>query len=83
MAEPDLLTPIDDLVADDSVTAERREMKFVYRSRDLAAIRAVLEGNLRRVRFGADEVSRVNSVYFDDHRLSGCEESLAGAGRRW
>lgn len=83
MADADLLTPLGELATDDAVTAERREMKFVYHARDAAAIRGVLEGNLQRVRFGAGAVSRVNSIYFDDDRLSGCEESLAGVSRRW
>jgi len=83
MANTALLFPVDGLAADDAVTAERREMKFVYRAHDVDAIRCVLEGNLRRVQFGADPVSRVNSIYFDDDHLSACEESLAGVSRRW
>lgn len=67
---------------DDDVTAERCELKFVFPSGSVDALRDVLELNARRVQFGDTPVSRVHSIYFDDHRGSSCEESLAGVARR-
>jgi len=67
---------------DDAVTAERRELKFVYPGRAVATLRDILSVNAQPVRFGSGDVSRVNSIYFDDHRLSSCAESLAGVARR-
>lgn len=67
---------------DDGVTAERRELKFVFPAHSVDALRDLLEVNARRVRFGKGNVSRVSSVYFDDHRLTSCAESLSGIARR-
>lgn len=69
-------------VAPDGVTARRREMKFVFDGSCVDVLRDVLEVNARRVAFGDGPVSRVNSIYFDDARLSSAAESLAGVSRR-
>jgi hypothetical protein len=68
--------------AADEVTAQRREMKFVFDGSCVDALRDVLEVNARRVAFGDGPVSNVNSIYFDDARLSSAAESLAGVSRR-
>ncbi len=82
-----VLRPVDSGVgsassAPDEVTAQRRELKFVFDGSRVDALRDVLEVNARRIAFGDGPVSRVNSIYFDDHRLSSAAESLAGVSRR-
>jgi hypothetical protein len=69
-------------IAPDGVTAQRRELKFVFDSSGVDALRDVLEMNAQRVIFGDGPVSRVSSIYFDDFRLSSAAESLAGVSRR-
>lgn len=61
----------------------RRELKFVFSDPDVDGLRELLVGGgVRPIRFGPSRVSRVSSLYFDDHRLSSCRESLAGVPRR-
>jgi hypothetical protein len=67
---------------DDEVTAKRRELKFVFPGHAVAGLRDILSVNARPIRFGSGDFSAVNSIYFDDHRLSSCAESLAGVSRR-
>ena len=63
-------------------TAERRELKFVFPGPDPRTLRDVLRANARPVAYGDQRVSSVHSLYFDDHRLSSCRESIAGIPRR-
>lgn len=72
----------DTAASTDAVTAQRRELKFVFDATRVDALRDVLEVNARRVAFGDGPVSRVNSIYFDDHRLTSCAESVEGVSRR-
>lgn len=67
---------------DDGVTADRRELKFVFPGQSVADLRGILSVNAEPIRFGSGDVSRVNSIYFDDYHLSSCAESLAGVSRR-
>jgi hypothetical protein len=46
------------------------------------SLREALSGNARPVAYGPEPVSWVRSLYFDDHRLSSCRESLAGVSHR-
>jgi hypothetical protein len=68
--------------ATDAVTGFRREAKFLFRNADPEKIARILEQNAKPIRFGDSDVSEVRSIYFDDHRLSSCEESMAGVSRR-
>ncbi len=68
--------------AADAVTAQRRELKFVFDGSCVDTLRNILEVNAKRVSFGEGPVSTVNSIYFDDHRMTSCAESLAGISRR-
>jgi SPX domain protein involved in polyphosphate accumulation len=72
----------DQALGSDAVTGVRREVKFVFPAADPEKIARVLEQNAEPVRFGESDVSSVSSIYFDDHRLSSCEESMAGVSRR-
>ena len=76
------LLPASEEVVDDAVTSARRELKFTFPHADVAELGVLLEVNARRVVFGAGPVSRVNSIYFDDERVTSAQESLAGAARR-
>ncbi len=69
-------------VAAIAATAPRRELKFALRNADLGKIERVLECNLKPIAFGNSPISHVNSIYFDDARLTACEESMAGVTRR-
>ena len=64
-------------------TQERRELKFLFPSADVASLRDVLATNLRPVRFGEHASSQVNSIYFDDEHLSAFVESRDGTPKRW
>lgn len=66
----------------DGVTSRRRELKFLFRNADPGKIARVLEHNATPIRFGAGPTSSVSSIYFDDHGLASCVESLAGVSRR-
>src|SRR5262245_61261986 len=66
----------------DAVTSFRREVKFVYRCDEAARLAAMLDARCEPVRFGENESSEVNSIYFDDDRLTSVSESLAGVSRR-
>jgi hypothetical protein len=70
------------LQGDDSVTRLRHEIKFEYRNADVRKLHAILQVNNRHI-VQADEESVVNSVYFDDHRLSLLHDNIAGVGRRY
>lgn len=59
----------------------RREVKFALPEADVSALRSILDVNCRRVRYRR-ELSRVTSLYFDDARLSGCNDNVEGAPRR-
>ena len=76
------LLPAAEEVVDDAVTNARRELKFTFPHADVARLSTLLEVNARRVAFGAGPVSRVNSIYFDDERVTSAQESLAGVARR-
>lgn len=65
----------------DGVTALRRETKFALDHGDMGKVRAVLEMNCRPIVYNRP-VSEVYSIYFDDSRLSSCQENLDGIGRR-
>ena len=66
----------------DAVTAARRELKFAFRHADVGKLSTLLAVNARRVVFGAEAVSCVCSIYFDDERLTALHESVAGVARR-
>jgi hypothetical protein len=72
----------DDPASGDAVTHYRREMKFACPGADPRKLFAILEPNTRPVAFGAEPVSRVSSLYFDDDRLASARESLHGVSRR-
>jgi len=61
--------------------ASRRELKFALHRADVTKLRRLLESNGRR-QVHNHKVSTVNSVYFDDARLSACRANLDGLGRR-
>lgn len=69
--------------AGDTASAWRQELKFILRRTDVESVDTILRVNARPVRFGVHASSRVNSIYFDDARFSGCHESIAGLGRRF
>ncbi len=60
---------------------ERTEVKFALPRADLGKLERILEVNCRRVSY-RNRTSRVSSLYFDDHRLSACQENIDGSGRR-
>jgi SPX domain protein involved in polyphosphate accumulation len=64
-----------------SSSTERTEIKFALSRADLGKVERILEVNCRRVSY-RDRTSRVSSLYFDDHRLSACEDTSEGASRR-
>ena len=66
----------------DAIALSRRELKFVFPRTDVPALRRMLETNARAVRFGPERATSVNSIYFDDDRLTACRENLAGVSRR-
>jgi hypothetical protein len=61
--------------------AQRRETKFVLAGNQLALLRDVLTGTMRRQIHG-NAVSTVRSIYFDDARLSACHANIDGLGQR-
>jgi hypothetical protein len=66
----------------DSVSTNyRRELKFALPLADLQKLRSILEVNFRRKIFNQIQ-TRVSSIYFDDHALSACRESIDGVGKR-
>lgn len=65
----------------DTVATYRHEMKFVFRYADATKLRTILSHRCTPLAF-AGRISRVNSIYFDDVRLSGVEENIQGVGRR-
>lgn len=68
---------------DDAVTAARREMKFTFGDGEIGRVQSVLEINATPIVFGINgAVSQVNSIYFDDDRLSSCRESINGVSKR-
>lgn len=64
-----------------SSRTERIEVKFALPRADLGKLERILEVNCRRVSY-RNRTSRVASLYFDDHRLSGCHENVEGSSRR-
>lgn len=69
-------------VTGDSVTAFRRELKYVFRSFDFDRVLAILDARCERLQFGAANVSAVSSIYFDDDRLTSVWESMSGISNR-
>ena len=67
---------------DDAVTASRREFKCRLRRDNFPQVERVLTTQTEPIQFGPTPDSHVHSIYFDDDRMSGCEESLQGASRR-
>jgi hypothetical protein len=65
-----------------AVDLVRREVKFALTNADSVKVRSILAVNCRRVVHGGGPVSRVQTIYFDDARLSACYENLDGAPRR-
>jgi hypothetical protein len=65
-----------------AVDLVRREVKFALTDADSAKVRSILSVNCRRVVHGRGPVSRVQTIYFDDARLSNCYENLDGVPRR-
>jgi hypothetical protein len=63
------------------LSSERTEIKFALSRADLGKVERILEVNCRRVSY-RDRTSRVSSLYFDDHRLSACQDNSDGASRR-
>lgn len=61
--------------------AERRETKFVFEETDVNTIRALMQGNSKRLVHNRP-VSFVRSIYFDDVNLSACHANLDGLGQR-
>jgi hypothetical protein len=61
--------------------ARRKELKFTLPRADVQKLRRLLEANGRR-QVHNEPISTVNSVYFDDARLSACRANLDGLGRR-
>jgi hypothetical protein len=61
--------------------ARRKELKFTLPRADVQKLRRLLEANGRR-QVHNEPISTVNSVYFDDVRLSTCRANLDGLGRR-
>ncbi len=60
---------------------DRTEVKFALPRADLGKLETILEMNCRRVSY-RNRTSRVVSLYFDDHRLSACRETVDGSPRR-
>ena len=61
--------------------ASRREVKFLLPGADVGKLRGLLECNGRRLVHN-EPVSTVRSIYFDDVRLSDCQDNLAGISCR-
>lgn len=61
--------------------AERKEIKYALSDADVDKLRQLFEMNCRR-RVYHEAVSTVRSVYFDDARLSACQDNLDGLGIR-
>ena len=61
--------------------ASRREVKFRLPGADVGKLRSLLECNGRRLVHN-EPVSTVRSIYFDDVRLSDCQDNLAGISCR-
>jgi hypothetical protein len=64
------------------VATGRREIKFLLGCQ-VDAVQRLLRSRLPVVRFGRADESIVSSIYFDDERLSSCEQSLAGQNPRY
>lgn len=76
----DLLTVVDE-TSERSDLARRAEVKYAFTAVDVGKLRSHLDGNCRRIVHN-DPVSAVRSIYFDDVRLSSCQDNLDGAGSR-
>ena len=59
----------------------RREVKFALPNGDAAKVRSILDVNCQRIVHSGPS-SMVNTIYYDDMRLSGCQENLDGVPRR-
>ena len=59
----------------------RREVKFALPNGDAAKVRSILDVNCQRIVHSGPS-SMVNTIYYDDIRLSGCQENLDGVPRR-
>ena len=63
------------------VDLSRREVKFALPNADAAKVRSILEVNCQRIIHNGPS-SVVSTIYYDDVRLSGCQENLDGVPRR-
>jgi len=63
------------------VDLSRREVKFALPNGDAAKVRSILDVNCQRIVHSGPS-SMVNTIYYDDIRLSGCQENLDGVPRR-
>ena len=87
---PDVVRPVsggafeilDASPATRAVDLVRREVKFALTNADSAKVRSILKVNCRPVVHGGGPVSKVQTIYFDDARLSACYENLDGVPRR-
>jgi len=61
--------------------SSRMEVKYHGAGRDIEIARRHLEAFSRKIVYN-EGVSTVRSIYFDDYRLSSCQDNLAGIGRR-
>ena len=66
------------------VDLSRREVKFAIPNADIAKVRSILEVNCKRILHNGQNGSSsvVSTIYYDDVRLSGCQENLDGVPRR-
>lgn len=71
----------DDLASATELARFRREVKFALSDSDYGKVQRILEVNCRRIIFNRIP-SRVTSLYFDDHQLSACLESMDGVSTR-
>ena len=63
------------------VDLSRREVKFALPNADAEKVRSILEVNCQRIIHNGPS-SVVSTIYYDDVRLSGCQENLDGVPRR-
>src|SRR3990172_5597702 len=61
--------------------ATRKETKYAFSHADVGKLRKLFEMNCHR-RVYHEAVSTVRSIYFDDARLSACQDNLDGFGLR-
>ena len=69
-------------VSENLQSSSRREIKYALPGVDVGKLRTLLSGACHRQIYNKS-VTTVRSIYFDDWRLSSCQDNLTGVGRRW